>query len=80
MNDNNTDKLIGALSSTQATLMDVNKKLGELNDEIKGASKSSEKVSSALNKLTRTGLWVAGTGVAVALGHLILELWKYIHT
>ena len=35
MNDNNTEKLIGALSSTQATLIAVNQKLGELNDEIK---------------------------------------------
>jgi len=75
-----TDRLIGALSSTQATLIDINIKLGELNSQIGNASSSSEKLSAALNSLTSKGVWVAGFGVLVALGHLVLEVWKYTHT
>lgn len=51
--------------------------LDTLNKNLEESSKSSTKLSEALNKLTFWGVIVAIAGVLVALGHLVLEIYKY---
>jgi len=59
--------------------MGINEKIDKLNDSINKSSESSGRLAEALNKLSQYGLWVAIAGVAVALGHLILNVFQAIY-
>ena len=51
--------------------------LGKLNNNLEEFNKTSTKLSEALNKLTLSGVIVAGSGVLIALAHLIFNVFKY---
>ena len=55
----------------------IKEKLETLNTSLEHSSNSSEKLATALNRLTLSGVIIAGLGVLVAIGHLILEIFKY---
>jgi hypothetical protein len=55
-------------------------KVGEtLNKNIEDAGESSEKLTSALNKITLAGVIIAGIGLLIALGNLLFEIYKYLN-
>jgi hypothetical protein len=41
------------------------------------AEKSSEKLTTALNKITLAGVIVAGAGIFIALANLVFEIYKF---
>lgn len=49
----------------------------ELNKSLKESSGASDTLARALNRLTLVGIVVAGLGVLVAGGHLLIEVLKY---
>ncbi|MEW5882490.1 MAG: hypothetical protein AB1761_18870 [Pseudomonadota bacterium] len=51
----------------------------ELNKNLKESSTASDTLARALNRLTLVGVVVAGLGVLVAAGHLVLEIVKYVN-
>lgn len=77
MENSEIDKLLGALSSTTASIIGVNEKLDKLNESINKSSESSSRLTESLNRLSKWGLFIAGAGVAVAFGHLVLNIIKF---
>ena len=71
-------KLLGALSSTTASIIGINKKIDKLNESINKSSESSSQLAESLNRISKWGLYIASVGVAVAFGHLVLNVLKYI--
>ena len=66
------------------TLGLIEEKLGQLigvgekfNKNIEDAGKSSEKLTTALNRITLAGVIIAGLGLFIALGNLLFEIYKY---
>lgn len=55
----------------------IKDQLEVLNKNMKDAGEGSGKLASALNRLTLYGVIVAGLGVLVAMGHLVIEVLKY---
>jgi hypothetical protein len=55
------------------TIGEIRGNLVKLNDNIKDANNSSDKLSKALNNLTLYGVIVAGCGVIVAIINLIIR-------
>jgi len=51
----------------------------ELNKNLKESSDASDTLAHALNRLTFAGVIVAGIGVLVAGGHLLIEALKYMN-
>ncbi len=51
----------------------------QLNKNLQKADESSTKLTQALNRITFYGVIVAGFGVLVAVGGLILEIYKICH-
>lgn len=63
----------------------IEQKLGQsigvgekLNNNIENASKSSENLTRALNKITLAGVIVGGIGLIIAAGNLIFEIYKFL--
>lgn len=48
-----------------------------LNTNLVAANKSSDELTAALNKITLAGVWVAGLGLLIATGNLVLEIAKF---
>ncbi len=61
-----------------STIGDIRNNLVELNKNLNESNNSSSKLTRALNKITLFGVIIAGLGVLVALGNLVLDLLKYI--
>lgn len=64
----------------------IEEKLGQLigvgekfNKNVEEASKSSDKLTIALNRITLTGVVIAGIGLLIALGNLVFEVYKYFY-
>jgi len=64
----------------------IDEKLGQLiiigetfNSNIEKASKSSDKLTTALNRITLAGVVIAGIGLLIALGNLLFEIYKYFN-
>jgi len=64
----------------------IEEKLGQLigvaekfNKNIEEAGKSSERLTSALNRITLAGVIIAGFGLLIALGNLVFEIYKYFN-
>jgi hypothetical protein len=55
----------------------IKDQLEVLNKNMKDAGEASGKLASALNRLTLAGVIVAGFGLLVAAGHLVVEVLKY---
>jgi len=58
------------------TLGKISSELESLNKNLIEADKSSSKLTQALNKITLVGVIVAGIGILIAIGNLILDLYK----
>lgn len=59
------------------TIGAIKEQLIALNANLKDSSDSSDRLAVALNRLTLWGLIVAGSGVMIALGHLVFEIYKF---
>ncbi len=64
----------------------IEEKLGQLigvgerfNKNIEDAGKSSERLTTALNRITLAGVIIAGLGLFIALGNLLFEVYKYFN-
>ena len=60
------------------TIGRMDKKLGELIETLKKADESSTKLTKAINRITLAGVIIAGLGLLVAIGNLIIEIVKLI--
>jgi len=49
------------------------------NKNIEDAGKSSERLTTALNRITLAGVIIAGLGLFIALGNLLFEVYKYFN-
>ena len=78
MENSEINKLLGALSSTTGSINGIGEKIDKLNDSIKNSSNSSSELAKALNKLSRWGVIIAGSGVLIAAAHLVFNITKYI--
>ena len=71
--DINLKFLNGKLEEVKTVLTDLNK-------NIKEANESSDKLTTALNKITRNGVRVAILALIVAAGSLAFEVYKFFNT
>lgn len=67
---------VGQIEEKLGKLIGVGEKL---NDNIEATNKSSDKLTAALNKITLAGVVIAGLSLLVALGNLVLEVYKYFN-
>jgi|GEM_PF-2067727 hypothetical protein len=58
----------------------IRDELNLLNTNLKKSGESSSRLATALNRLTLWGVLVAAIGVLVAVGHLLLQIYKITHT
>lgn len=66
----------GSKTSTQISYL--GNKIDRLNRNLEESSKSSDRLTGALNNITRAGVIIAGIGVLIALGNFTLDLLNYL--
>jgi hypothetical protein len=62
-----------------STIGRIEKELTNLNENIKHASESSDKLIEALNKISLWGVRIAAIGIFIAACGLAFEIYKYAH-
>jgi len=60
-----------------STIGRIDEKLGRLIETLHQADESSTKLTKALNTLTFAGVVIAGFGLLVAIGNLVLDYLKF---
>jgi len=75
--DQNTEKANQSLQSLNANLEKTHAQIKELNNQIKAAGDSSDRLATALNKITFWGAVIAGLSLFVAVCSVGLEYYKY---
>ena len=68
-----------AIGSLKSNLTSITTEITGLNNNIKTASESSDKLTEAIKRITFWGTIIAGGGVLVALMSFIFEILKYFH-
>jgi len=69
----------GIFSGINKQIRETKNALIFLNDAIRKADESSTKLTKALNRITLTGIVIAGVSFLVAAASVGLEYWKYFH-
>lgn len=64
---------------SQHNIREIHDGLATLNKNIEEAGRSSDRLTGALNKITRWGAYAAWAAVAIATANLVFEVYKYFY-